>query len=133
MPGPLAWCMAVTDLAFLAYWSLSLLSLGGWIILPRAWMFEGYDQPATVAWNWSFLPLDIGLSVLGLCAVALARRNRPAWRPLALLSLTFTMAAGGMAIAYWALLGQFDPAWFLPNLALLLWPMLFLPRLIADV
>lgn len=31
-----------------------------------------------------------------------------------------------MAIAYWTLLGEFDPAWFLPNLLIFLWPLAFI-------
>ena len=55
------------------------------------------------------------------------------WRPLALISLILTMVAGGMAVGYWTLLGEFDPAWYLPNLALLLWPLAFLPGLMRDL
>lgn len=86
-----------------------------------------------MAWNWSFFPLDIAFSIIGLAAVRASRRNRPIWRPLALISLILTMVAGGMAVSYWALLGEFDPAWFLPNLALLLWPLIFLPGLIGQL
>jgi hypothetical protein len=38
-----------------------------------------------------------------------------------------------MAIGHWALLGEFDPFWFLPNLALLIWPLFFLGRIIASL
>jgi hypothetical protein len=86
-----------------------------------------------VAWNWSFLPVDLAFSILGLAAVRAARRGNPIWRPLALLSLAFTMVAGGMAVSYWTLLGEFDPSWFLPNLALVIWPLFFLPGLVRDL
>jgi hypothetical protein len=44
------------------------------------------------------------------------------------------MVAGGMAVGYWTLAWEkFDPAWFLPNLALLLWPLAFLPGLIGRL
>ena len=52
---------------------------------------------------------------------------------LALISLVLTQVAGLMAVGYWALLGEFDPSWFLPNLALVVWPMAFLPRLVCDL
>jgi hypothetical protein len=62
-----------------------------------------------------------------------ARRGDPLWRPLALISLLLTTVAGLMAVAYWTLLGEFDPAWFLPNLVLLVWPLLFVPKIVRDL
>ena len=61
-----------------------------------------------------------------------ARRGFAAWRPLALMSLTLNTAAGMMADSYWSLMGQSDPAWFLPNLALVVWPIPFLARLVTS-
>ena len=130
MPGLLALALTTTDLLFLLYWSVSGLAQMGIIHVPGAWMYAHYDQPQVVAWNWSFLPVDLAFSTLGLSAVAAARRGDTIWRPLALLSLAFTMVAGGMAISYWAILREFDPTWFLPNLALVIWPLFFLPGLV---
>ncbi len=53
-----------------------------------------------------------------------------AWRPWALLSLAFTSASGLQAIAFWAIRGDFDLAWWLPNLFLLLYPVAALPVLL---
>ena len=131
MPRLLALCFTITDLLFLLYWSVSSLTQLGLIHIPSAWMYTHYDQPQVVAWNWSFLPVDLTFSILGLSAVAAARRGEVIWRPLALLSLAFTMVAGGMAISYWAILREFDPTWFLPNLALVIWPSVFLPGLVC--
>ena len=124
--------LTVTDLVFLIYWTLSGLTQAGVIPVPRAWMYAHFDQPLVVAWNWSFLPIDLMFSGLGLSAVVAAGRDLTIWRPLALLSLAFTMAAGGMAIGYWTILGEFEPAWFLPNLALVVWPLIFLPGLVRQ-
>jgi hypothetical protein len=55
------------------------------------------------------------------------------WRPLALISLLLTAVAGLMAVAYWTLLDEFNPAWFLPNLRLLVRPFLFLRRIVRDL
>lgn len=132
MSRPLRAAFVITDTLFLAYWTASALVMLRVIHVPPSWMYAGYDQPRVVAWNWSFLPLDLAFSILGLAAVRAARRGHPGWRPLALLSLAFTMAAGGMAISYWALLGEFDPAWFIPNLALVVWPLAFLPGLLRT-
>ena len=133
MTKSLAAALAVTDLAFLAYWAVTGLSALGVITLPAWLLFAGYHEPRVVAWNWSFLPLDVAFSVSGLAAVSAARAGRPVWRPLALISLLLTMVAGGMAVAYWSILGEFDPAWFLPNLVLLLWPAPFLPGLLRAL
>ena len=43
------------------------------------------------------------------------------------------MAAGGMAVGYWLILGEIEPAWLMPNLLLVLWPLAFLPGLICDI
>ena len=79
-----------------------------------------------------FLPLDLAFSLLGFAAVAYGRRGDPTWRPLALLSLAFTMAAGGMAVGYWLILGDIEPSWLIPNLLLVVWPLAFLPGLVCD-
>jgi hypothetical protein len=129
----LALALTVTDLLFLTYWGVSALDALGLISVPADLLFAGHDEPRVVAWNWSFLPLDLAFSILGLSAVRAARAGLGVWRPLALMSLVCTMIAGGMAVAYWGLLGEFDPAWFLPNLALLIWPMAFLPGLVRDM
>ena len=133
MPRTLYLALTLTDLGFLGYWTLSGLAQSGVIPIPRAWMYAHYDQPMVVAWNWSFLPLDLAFSILGLSAVTSARRGSAIWRPLALMSLAFTLAAGGMAVAYWTILREFDVTWFLPNLALLIWPLFYLPALVHEL
>jgi hypothetical protein len=129
----LALALMVTDWLFIAYWAASGLDRLGLVQIPADLLYANAHDPRVAAWNWSFFPLDIAFSVIGLAAVRASRRNRPIWRPLALISLILTMVAGGMAVSYWALLGEFDPAWFLPNLALLLWPLAFLPGLIGQL
>jgi hypothetical protein len=125
MPATLRIALTITDLLFLAYLSVAALDALNIIAIPEAWLYADAHEPRVVAWNWSFFPLDMAFSLTGLYAVRLAKRGDDAWRPWALVSLTLTMVAGGMAVAYWTLLGEFDPVWFLPNLALLLWPLPF--------
>lgn len=132
MSKPLSVAFVITDSAFLLYWILSALVLFKVIHVPASWMYAGYDEPRVVAWNWSFLPLDLGFSLLGLAAVNASRRGFGVWRSLALLSLAFTIAAGGMAVGYWVILGEFEPSWFFANLLLVIWPMGFLPNLIRK-
>jgi hypothetical protein len=133
VPRSLALALTITDWLFIGYWTLSGFDKLGLIHITADLLYANAHDPRVVAWNWSFLPLDIAFSVIGLAAVRASRRGKPVWRPLALISLVLTMVAGGMAVGYWTLLGEFDPAWFLPNLALLLWPLAFLPGLIGQL
>jgi len=133
MSRSLALALMITDWLFIAYWTLSGLDKAGLIHIPADLLYANAHDLRVVAWNWSFFPLDIAFSILGLAAVSASRRGKGLWRPLALISLVLTMVAGGMAVGYWALLGEFDPAWFLPNLVLLLWPLSFLPGLVRDL
>ena len=133
MDRKLATALGVTDLLFIAYWALALASLVGLVHLPPDFMYAGYGEPRVTAWNWSFLPLDLAFSGVGLFAVRASRRGDPLWRPLALISLILTQVAGLMAVGYWALMREFDPSWFLPNLAVVIWPAAFLPRLVCEL
>ncbi|MFN5614584.1 MAG: DUF5360 family protein [Brevundimonas sp.] len=123
----------ITDVLFLTYWSLSLLDLLGVFQLPPSMMYAEFDQPRVFAWNWSFFPVDVLFSITGIAAVRLANDGDPRWRPMAMISLCLTFVAGLMAIGYWTILGEFDPAWYLPNLALAVWPLFFLPGLLNDI
>ena len=131
MPRSLAIAITVTDVAFILYWTLAALSQAGVLQIPPDWMYANYEQADVVAWNWSFLPMDLAFSFFGLKAVAAARRG-DAWRPFATVSLTLTMAAGGMAVSYWAILGELDPSWFLANLSLVIWPLFFMRSLLRE-
>lgn len=133
MSTSLRLALSVTDILFLVYWSASALHLVGLLPISADWLYADADDARVVAWNWSFFPLDIAFSLTGLAAIRYARHANPLWKPLALISLVLTMVAGGMAVGYWALLGEFDPFWFLPNLALLIWPLFFLGGVIASL
>ena len=124
--------LSATDWLFILYWTASALDLVGVVHLPRDWLYPHHDDPRVVAWNWSFLPLDLAFSAAGLFALHQAKRPGADWRTPALVSLVLTMCAGGMAVSYWTLAQEFDPAWFMPNLFLLLWPIPFLPRLLSP-
>lgn len=119
--------LLVTDVGFLAYWAVTLLHL-----LPPAWLFSGYGDATVSAWNLSFLPLDLVVSVTGLSSLALRRACPHAARALLSLSLLATSISGLQAIAFWATRGDFDLAWWLPNLFLLAWPLPFLARIVAT-
>ena len=108
------------DVGFLVYWTLIIANL-----LPPEVMFDGYELPEVQAWNWSFLPLDLLASVTGIVGQTSKRLNATV---MLTISLVLTSCAGGMAIAYWAFLGDFEIAWWLPNLVLLLFPLIPLIR-----
>ncbi len=129
MPPGLRRALTLTDGAMLGYWAVTALAALGVVSLPPEALYKNYHDPLLVAWNWSFLPLDVAFAATGLAAVRRARAGR-AWRGLAIVSLTLTICAGGMAVTFWTLTGDFDPAWWLPNLLLLFGPLVWLPRLL---
>lgn len=124
--GRLRYFLLATDLGFLGYWLVTLLHL-----FPAAWLFQDYTNPLLVAWNWSFLPLDLLVSATGLTALMRASRGL-AWQKWALLSLTLTSSSGLNAIAFWFIRRDFDVGWWAPNVFLLVWPLFFLPRLLST-
>lgn len=124
--------LVLTDVGFLAYWALAGLHEAQVLLLPDDWLYPQADDPRVKAWNWSFLPLDLAFSATGLGAVAAMRRGRP-WRPLAVVSLVLTMVAGGMAVSYWTLTGEIVWTWYGANLALLVWPLFYLPGLLREL
>lgn len=114
-----------TDLAMLLYWMATGAKALGWIDVPGEWLYSDYDNPVVVAWNWSFLPLDLLFSVSGLLAAWLHSRGDQGWEVLAIASLFFTWCAGFMALSFWAIRLEFDPVWWGMNLFLMAWPMSF--------
>lgn len=110
--------MLATDLGFVAYFLVTGLGL-----IPAAWAFADYSDPLMVAWNWSFLWIDLLASATGLTSLWLMRRRSTSGHPLMLVSLAFTMASGLMAVAFWTLRGDFTLQWWIPNLYLLLFPL----------
>lgn len=114
-----------TDVAMLSYWVITAAQALGVLDIPGAWLFSDYDDPVVVAWNWSFLPLDLLFSASGLGAAWLHRTGREGWRPLAVASLFFTWCAGFMAISFWLVRGEFDALWWGMNAFLMAWPTAF--------
>lgn len=103
--------MLGTDLGFLAYWiatAVGVLSVGG--------------GPIMQDWNWSFLGLDLIAISTGLTSIAMTKKAHPAGHDLMFISLALTSAAGLMALNFWAIRGEFDPVWWIPNLWLFLFP-----------
>src|SRR4051812_16893854 len=95
MTGGLRAFMLIIDLGFVLYWSITMAN-----IVPAEWLYAHHDDPMMVAWNWSFMPLDLLISATGLSAVFAAKRGDPRWTLLAMLSLATTSASGMNAIMF---------------------------------
>lgn len=116
-----------TDTGFVAYW---LITLSG--VIPDAYLFKDYRNEILNAWNWSFFPLDIFISVSGYLSLYFHRRGLAVWKRLALISLVLTFCSGLQALSFWTLRRDFDLTWWIPNLYLLLYPLFFIPRMMKD-
>jgi len=127
VPRSLRLLLLVTDLGFIAYWSVTALHL-----LPPELAFNDYRNPLLVAWNWSFAPLDLLASACGLWALRLARRQDARAYTVLIIALVLTCCAGLQAISFWATRGDFELGWWLPNLFLMLYPLWFLPALLRP-
>jgi hypothetical protein len=128
LPRAQRWLMLGTDLGFIAYWVLSALHA-----FPPDQLFKDSDNPILQSWNWSFLPVDLLVSASGLGALVLARRKQAARAAsLALISLVLTHTSGLMALSFWVLRADYSLQWWLPNLFLLIYPLPFLARHIAQ-
>lgn len=133
MPRSLKANMLVTDWFFIAYWSMTALAAADVIKLPPSLLYSNYTDPMMVAWNWSFFPLDIVLSIVGLTAVRLAGQNDPRWQALAMISLSLTFCAGFMAISFWAITCDFELTWWAANLYFTIWPLFFLAHFFCKL
>lgn len=118
--------MFFTDIGMLLYWGITAAMAVNLINIPGELLFKDYHDPRVMAWNWSFLPLDLLLSATGLAALRMEKANHANWKIMAAISLSLTVCAGLMAIAYWLIVRDFDPSWWIPNLFLVLWPLPFL-------
>ncbi len=117
----------VVDIGFIAYWLITLLG-----VIPNEYLFKDYENSILIAWNWSFLPLDLFISGTGLTSLWLWKKDNNNWKSLALISLVLTFSSGLQAIAFWALRSDFDISWWVPNLFLLIYPLFFIPGFVKD-
>ena len=117
----------ITDIGFIIYWIITYFSL-----IPIDWAFKDYDNPIIIAWNWSFLPLDIFISATGLYSLYLYKKTSAKWKTYALISLVLTFCSGLQAIAFWGFSLEFDISWWAVNLYLMIYPLLFIPFFINS-
>lgn len=119
--------MVLTDVGFLLYWLITWLHL-----LPNEYLYKDYNNEIMVAWNLSFVPLDLFISGTGLLSMYYYKKNKNLWLPLCILSLSLTFCSGLQAISFWTIRLDFDWAWWIPNVFLMLYPLFFLPSLIKN-
>ena len=110
------------DISFILYWLITAYEL-----IPAEYLYNDYKNEILVNWNWSFLPLDLLVSATGFYSIYLFDKGDIQWKNFAILSLAFTLVSGLQAISYWALAGDFDLSWWIPNLFLLIYPCFYLP------
>ncbi|HEX9059763.1 MAG TPA: DUF5360 family protein [Clostridia bacterium] len=119
--------LLINDIAFIAYWLVTLLHL-----IPQNLLFKDYNDPIMAAWNWSFFPLDMCVSFSGILSILLYKRKSPYWRSLCLVSLVLTFCSGLQAIAFWAFRFDFDLIWWSANLYLLIYPLFFIKSVVNN-
>jgi len=110
-----------TDIGFIVYWLVAAFAN-----LPPEYLFKDYDNPIMVAWNWSFLPLDLLISATGLSCLWFTKRNAERAEILAIISLALTVCSGLQAIAFWVIRSDYSISWWAMNLYLLIYPFFFL-------
>jgi uncharacterized protein DUF5360 len=120
--------MLLTDIGFIFYWLITFFHL-----IPNELLFRDYTNPILVNWNWSFLPLDMMISVTGLTSLLLYKKQNILWQPFAIISLTLTFTSGLQAIAFWIFAQDFNMGWWASNIFLLLYPLFFIPRLVLGL
>ena len=123
----LPWFFYTVDFGFIAYWLITAIG-----VIPAEYLYNDYKNPILVAWNWSFFPIDIAVSVTGLYSMYLKKKGEAKWTSMAILSLALTSASGLMAISYWVIVRDFEWQWWLPNLFLLCYPVYFLRQFLQK-
>ncbi|ASA22547.1 YvaD family protein [Paenibacillus donghaensis] len=128
MSKKLRFLLLLTDISFIVYWLVTYFHL-----IPPEYAYQDYTNELLVAWNWSFFPLDLLISLTGLLSLYHYRKSSALWRPLVLISLVLTSVSGLQAISFWVYKGDYDLTWWIPNLFLLIYPMFFIPRLVSRL
>ncbi|WP_166243301.1 DUF5360 family protein [Paenibacillus turpanensis] len=119
--------MWITDAGFLLYWAVVFFD-----VIPKEYQYQDYRNELLVAWNVSFLPLDLFISITGFASMYFFYKRRPLAVPLCIISLTLTFCSGLQAIAFWSIRGDYDLTWWVPNLLLMVYPLVYLPKLMRK-
>ncbi len=112
----------LTECGMLLYWALAVLAALEVVAIPPSWLYSNAQDPLVVAWNWSFLPVDLLFVVTGL----MVRFSKQPRGEMALVSATLMFCAGAMALSFWAIRGEFDVFWWGANAWLVVLSLAFL-------
>lgn len=123
--------MTLTEVGVLAYWLLATALVLGILYIPPEYMYSDYENPLIVAWNWSFLPIDVAFAVLGLIS-RFGKFGEPLSNKLAITGATLMFCAGVMAISFWVMTGEFDPLWWGLNIWLVVLSLAALKTLFKE-
>ncbi|WP_044641180.1 YvaD family protein [Risungbinella massiliensis] len=118
----------ITDVGFVLYWLITFFHL-----IPAEYLFKDYHDPILVAWNWSFLPLDLLISLTGFISLYFYSKQNNRWTSYALISLVLTFCSGLQAIVFWAFRLDFDWTWWLFNLYLLVYPCFYMKPVMRQL
>ena len=123
----LRWYLLSVDITFIIYWIAALLD-----IFPGEMLFNNYHDPVITAWNWSFFPIDIIASLVGLGSIYLYNKNtnNNISIKLAIISLSMVFCAGIMALSFWTLTDDYSISWWVANLYLAIPSVYFLYKLL---
>ena len=113
----------IVDFGFIIYWVITAFNL-----IPAEYLYNDYTNPILINWNWSFLPLDVLISITGLTSIRLYHKKNIQWKMCALTSLILTFTSGLQAISYWVIAKDFNFTWWLINGFLLIYPLFFIPK-----
>ncbi|PCH58704.1 MAG: hypothetical protein COC19_08260 [SAR86 cluster bacterium] len=110
--------LSITEAGMILYWIFASLVALELISVSPETMYSDYANPIVVAWNWSFLPIDILFALTGLYGrYGMAVGSRQSI--LSTFSLSLMVCAGLMAISFWLIVGSFEPFWWAINLWLI--------------
>lgn len=111
--------LTATEIGMLLYWVFASLFALDVVSIDPQWMYSNYEDPMVVAWNWSFLPLDLLFALAGLVSrfAPMADKTKGV---LAVFSLSLMFCAGLMAVSFWLIQEFYDPFWWAMNLWLVL-------------
>lgn len=118
----------VTSILFFSYWVVT-------IFFPsfRDSLFSDYANKDIASWNWSFLPLNFASVFFGFLSFTNIYHAAKASKCVGLVSMVLTFSSGLMAISFWVINGNNNLLFWLPNLYLIAWPIMFIPTLICEI
>ena len=113
--------LTLTEVFMLLYWLFATLVALKLITVSAELMYPDHTDPTIVAWNWSFLPIDLLFALCGLASRFLGLSSSTK-QTLSVFSLSLMFCAGLMALTFCVIVGFYDAFWWDTNLWLVLLP-----------